>query len=74
MDLKRCPDCKETLPIASFGTQRICRTCMYSRVKRWRMENPDKVQEQIVRRQRKRRLMKNVDENKEVLEDIRFFE
>ena len=72
MELKRCPDCKEVLPKAYFGTQGLCKDCNYARVKKWRAENPEKTREQDRRRHRKR--VRRASVSGEALEDLRFFE
>jgi hypothetical protein len=60
-------------PMAEFGTQSVCRVCNYARVKRWRLEYPDKALEQYRRRLRHQKLVKLAHTDVGLREDLEFF-
>jgi len=70
---RKCPDCEKMFPMAEFRTQGVCRTCNYARVKRWRLENPEKALEQCRRRLRHQKLVKQARTDAGLREDLEFF-
>ncbi len=70
---KKCPDCEKMVPMAEFRGQGVCPTCNYARVKRWRLEHPERTKEQYHRRVRRKQLVRRARTDMALREDLEFF-